>query len=185
MSDIFVDPTDRCRSFVVVADVVHELAREILYGSEDTSRNNVALNLGKPNFDLVEPTGVGRGVVDANSRVGLKEFKNSLGLVRTQIIGNDVDLATCRLTRHDLGKEIDELCAGMACTGFSQHLSGLSVQSAVERKRSVAVVLKERSSAWMALFSSTQNTAACIGGLRYKPMMSAALSSNSGSSLTM
>ena len=142
MSGIFVDPTYRCRSFVIVADVAHELAREILYRSEDTSRNNVALNLGKPNFDLVKPTGVGRGVVDANSRVGLKEFKNSLGLVRTQIIGNDVDLATCRLTRHDLCKEIDELCTGMACTGFGQHFSGLCVQSAVERKRSVAVVLK-------------------------------------------
>jgi hypothetical protein len=36
MSDVFVDPTDRGRSFVVVADVAHELARKILYGSEDT-----------------------------------------------------------------------------------------------------------------------------------------------------
>ena len=142
MSNVFVDPTDRGRGFVVVADVAHELARQILYGSEDPSRNNVALNLGKPNFDLVEPTGVGRSVVDTNRRVGLKEFKNTLGFVGAQIIGNDVDLATCRLTGHDLGEEIDELCAGMACTGFSQHLSGLSVQSAVERKRSVAVVLK-------------------------------------------
>ena len=142
MSNIFVDPTDRCRSFVVVADVAYELARQIFYRSEDTSRNNVALNLGKPNFDLVEPGGVGRGVVDANRRVGLKEFKNALGLVRTQVIGNDVDLVTCRLARHDLCKEIDELSAGMAGTGFSQHLSGLSVQSAIERKRSVAVVLK-------------------------------------------
>ena len=55
MSDIFVDPTYRCRSFVIVADVAHELARKILYGSEDTSRNNVALNFGKPNFDLIKP----------------------------------------------------------------------------------------------------------------------------------
>src|SRR6516162_2615001 len=42
-----------------------------------------------------------------------------------------------------------------------------------------------RSSAWIALFSSTQNTAALTGGLRYKPMMSAAFSSNSGSSLAL
>src|SRR5258708_9543155 len=32
----------------------------------------------------------------------------------------------------------------------------------------------------MALFSSTQNTAALSGGLRYRPMTSAAFSSNSG-----
>ena len=50
MTDILVDPTDRCRAFVVFADVANELAREILYGSETVSRNNIALNLGKPNF---------------------------------------------------------------------------------------------------------------------------------------
>ena len=142
MSNVFVDPTDRGCSFVVVTNVAHKLARKILYGSEDTSRNNVALNLGKPNFDLVEPAGVGRGVVDSKSRVGLEEFTNSVGLVRTQVISNDVDLATWRLACHNLCKEIDELYAGVACTGFSQHLSGLSVQSAVERKCSMAVVLK-------------------------------------------
>src|SRR5260221_10441225 len=142
MSNVFVDPTDRGCSFVVVTNVAHELARKILYGSEDTSRNNVALNLGKPNFDLVEPAGVGRGVVDSKSRVGLEEFTNSVGLVRTQVISNDVDLATWRLACHNLCKAIDELYAGVACTGFSQHLSGLSVQSAVERKGSLAVGLK-------------------------------------------
>src|SRR5260221_5958112 len=109
MGVIFIDPTDGCRSFVVVADVAHKLAREILYGIEDTSRNYVALNFGKPNFDLV--------------------------------IGNDVDLATWRLACYDLCKEIDELCAGVACTGFSQHLSRFGVQGAVGRKRSMAVVV--------------------------------------------
>jgi hypothetical protein len=49
--------------------------------------------------------------------------QNFLGLV-TQVVGDDVDLATCRLTHHDLCKEIDELGAGVACAGFSQHLSG-------------------------------------------------------------
>jgi len=139
-------------------------------------------------------------VVDANSKIGLKEFKNSLGLVRTQVIGNDVDLGTWRLIRHNLCKEIDELCAGVACTGFSQHLSGLSVQSAVERKRSIVLVLEamplglagrkgktgsKRSSLWMALFWSTQKTAVCTGGLRYYPVMSAALSSNPDHQWTM
>jgi hypothetical protein len=37
----------------------------------------------------------------------------------------------------------------------------------------------------MALFSSTQKTAACTGGWRYNPMMSAAFCSNSGSLLAM
>src|SRR6218665_2844549 len=36
------------------------------------------------------------------------------------------------------------------------------------------------SSAWMVVFSSTQNTTACAGGLRYSPITSAALVSKSG-----
>jgi hypothetical protein len=79
MGDIFIDPTDGCRSFVVVADVAHKLAREILYGIEDTSRNYVALNFGKPNFDLVKPAGVGRGVVDRT--VGLASRNSETRLV--------------------------------------------------------------------------------------------------------
>ena len=71
MSDVLVDPTDRCRGLVVVADVTHELARKIFYRSEDPSGNHITLNLGKPNFDLVKPTGVGRGVVDPNRAVSL------------------------------------------------------------------------------------------------------------------
>src|SRR5215469_3446066 len=35
----------------------------------------------------------------------------------------------------------------------------------------------------MAVFSATQNTAACCGGFKYKARISAALRSNSGSSL--
>ena len=82
MIDIFVDPTDWGGGFIVVANVAHQLAREILYRSEDPSGNHVALNLGEPNFDLVEPTGVGRGIVDPNRGVSLKKFKDFLRFVR-------------------------------------------------------------------------------------------------------
>ena len=132
MIDIFVDPTDWRGGLIVVTNVAHQLAREILYRSEDTSGNNVTLNLREPNFDLVKPAGVGRGIVDPNRGVSLKKLKDFLGLVRTQIVGDYVDLTTRRLAIHDLGQKIDKLRAGVTGTGFSQHLSGLSVQSAVE-----------------------------------------------------
>jgi len=57
--------------------------------------------------------------MDPDGGVCRKKFKNFLGLVRTQIIGNDVDLALCGLTPHYLCKEIDELGAGVACGSFS------------------------------------------------------------------
>ena len=88
MIDIFVDPPDWGGGFIVVTNVAHQLAGEILYRSEDTSGNNVTLNLREPNFDLVKPAGVGRGIVDPNRGVSLKKFKDFLGLVRTQIVGN-------------------------------------------------------------------------------------------------
>ena len=66
MIDIFVDPTDWGGDFIVVTNVAHQLAGEILYRSEDTSGNNVTLNLRKPNFDLIKPRRVGRGKVHLN-----------------------------------------------------------------------------------------------------------------------
>ena len=93
MSDILIDPADRGCRFVIDADVAHEFARQILHRGEDSPRNNGALNLGKPNFNLVEPASVGGRVVDPNSGVGLKEVKNFLGPVCTEVIGNNVDLA--------------------------------------------------------------------------------------------
>ena len=121
MIELIVDPTDRCRAFVVFADGANELARESPYGSEDASRDNIALNLGKPNFDQVDPAGVGRGRVDPNSGVGLKEFRDFLSPVCSQVVRNDVDLVTCRLTHHDPCEEIDEVRAGWAFAGFSKH----------------------------------------------------------------
>ena len=41
MIDILVDPSDWGGGFIVVTNVAHQLAREILYRSEDTSGNNV------------------------------------------------------------------------------------------------------------------------------------------------
>jgi hypothetical protein len=58
MSYILVDATDRCRGLVVVADVTHELARQVFYRSEDHLGESRHAILGKPNFDLVKPTGV-------------------------------------------------------------------------------------------------------------------------------
>src|SRR5260370_41595538 len=75
--------------------------------------------------------------------VGLASRNSKTFLVLgTQVIGNHVDFATCWLTTYDLRKEVDELATGMAHAGFGQHLAGLSVQSAVKRKGSMAGVLE-------------------------------------------
>lgn len=138
MTGILIDPTDWCRAFVAFADVADEPGREILYGSEDAPRNNITLNLRKPHFDLVDPTEVGRRGMNPNRGVGRKEFTNFLCLISTQVVGNDVDLVTCRLAHYDLSEELDEVRAAVECTVFRHHLFGVIVQSVVERKSSIS-----------------------------------------------
>ena len=55
---IVVLPLDGCGVFIVLADEGHDPASEIRYGSEDATVDEVALDLGEPEFDLnVEPDG--------------------------------------------------------------------------------------------------------------------------------
>ena len=119
MTDVLIGPSDRGCSLVVVSDVAQELVREILHRGEDAARNHVALDLGEPDLYLVKPAGIGRRVMDSHRGVRRKKFKNFLSLVRTQVIGNDVDLALGGLTVDDLCKEIHELDTGVTRAGFS------------------------------------------------------------------
>src|SRR6516225_4482074 len=106
-----------------------------------------------------------------------------------------MDLCARRLVDDDICQKGNELRRGVPRRGFTQHLAGFGIERGVQRQCAMAIVLKAvplrpgdsgntgslRSSAWIAVFSSTQNTAACAGGFTYSPMMSAALRSKSGS----
>ena len=81
-----IDPSNRRCRLVVVSDVAHELACEVLNRSEDTARNYVTLDLGKPDLDLVKPAGIGRSVMNSDGGVLRKKFKDLLGLVRTEAL---------------------------------------------------------------------------------------------------
>jgi hypothetical protein len=61
MAGVAIGPLEGFGSAVVVADVAHQLAREVFDRGEDAAGNDIALDLGKPVFDLVEPRGIGRG----------------------------------------------------------------------------------------------------------------------------
>ena len=55
MTNVLIGPANWGGSPVVASNVTQELAREVLYRGEDSARNYVALDLGKPNLHLVEP----------------------------------------------------------------------------------------------------------------------------------
>jgi len=81
-------------------------------GGEDASGDEVPLDLGEPQFDLVEPGDL-------------------LRLLRRQVIGDHVDLFGRGLVDHDVCQEGDELRRSVPRRGFAYHLAGFSVERGV------------------------------------------------------
>src|SRR6266851_4341906 len=113
MVGVAIGPLDGFGSAVVVTDVAHELAGQVPDRGEDPAGNYVALDLGKPVFDLVEPGGVGRRVVQMYFGVGDKKLFNPAGLMRREIVRNNMDLSAAWLIGNQVGEEGHELLAGV------------------------------------------------------------------------
>src|SRR5258707_4049167 len=124
MIDILKSPAEGSGGFVVLLDVADQLSGEISCRSEDPASDDIALNFGKPDLDLIEPTGIGRGVMDPYGWMGLEELENILGFMCTQVVGHDMNLSTLRLAGDDLAEKVDKLVAGMPRGGLSQDVAG-------------------------------------------------------------
>ncbi len=77
-----------------------------------------------------------------NVRVRCQERINLLGLVRREVVGDDMDLLASRLIDHEIIEKRDELGGGMALGGLAQHLAGLGVKGRVQRQGAVAKVFE-------------------------------------------
>ena len=126
---IGVFPLDRLGSLVVLGDVAHELVVKVTGGGEDAAVDEVAFDLAEPEFDLVEPRGVGGGEVQVDVLMQGQELGHPLGLVSRDIVKNDVNLLARRLLRDDGPKEGHELLAGVSRSCLSNHRAGLGVES--------------------------------------------------------
>ena len=132
MVDILVSPPEGCCGFVVLLDVADELSRQIGFGSEDSSSNDSALNFGKSDFDLVEPTRIGRRVMEPNCRIGVEELKNTLGFVRAQVVGHDMNFSASWLAGHNRAQKVDKFDAGVPVGGLPDDVAGASIQCGIE-----------------------------------------------------
>ena len=61
----------------ISVDVAAKLLGQVRDGTEDATGDDIAFDLGKPEFDLVEPGRVGGNEVEMNPRILLEKLANS------------------------------------------------------------------------------------------------------------
>jgi hypothetical protein len=107
---------------------------------KNTPGNDLPLDLGEPNLDLVQPRRIGGGKVNVDlgdNAPGTR--RRASRFVSREIVGDGVDLASGRLGSPDWGQKVHKLCAGMAWRGLAKDFSAVGLQGRVERKGAVAV----------------------------------------------
>src|SRR5260221_9462106 len=132
MIGILKSPTEGCGGFVVLLDVTDQLSGEVGRRSEDSPSDDIALNFGKPDLDLIEPTRIGRGVMDPYGWIGLEELENILGFMCAQVVGHDMNLSTLRLAGDDLAQKVDKLGAGIASASLAHNVAGGGIDRSIQ-----------------------------------------------------
>jgi len=127
-----VGPLERLGVLVMAFDVSGDFAGKIGLGCKDSAGDKIALDLREPDFDLVEPGGVGGRVVKLDVGMSGEELSHCLGLMGRKVVGNDVDVLSLGLCGNDIGKECNELGTGVALGGFAKDLPAGHFQCGVE-----------------------------------------------------
>lgn len=126
----------------MVTDVFHDLSRQVTLRGENASGNDIALNFGEPDLDLIEPGGIGRSVVDREVWIGFEEFGDSFGFVSREVIGDHMDFFSFRLSGDQLAEKGDKLGAGMVVGRLANDLATAGVQCCIKRECSVAEIFE-------------------------------------------
>ena len=125
-----------------MTDIAHDLSVEVGLGFEDAACNEVSLDLREPDLDLIEPRGIGRGVMELDVGMGAQKALNRCRFMSRKVVGDDMNTGFGRLSSDHLGKKFHELSAGMAVSCLSQDLAGGRVQGRIKRKSAVAKVFE-------------------------------------------
>src|SRR6516164_2707369 len=139
---VFVRPFNGCCFAIVGTDVAHNFAIEIFDRTEDAAGDEVSLDFGEPDFDLVEPGGVSGRVMNTHLGVTSEKITDRLGLMGAQVITDDVEGLLLGLASHELFQKRHELCASVAGAGLANHFAGAGMECRVQRQRAVTVILK-------------------------------------------
>jgi hypothetical protein len=77
-----------------VPDVTKDFSSEIVDGGKDASSNDLPLDLGEPDFDLVKPRRIGGCKMNADLGMMGEKVVDELGFMGREIVSDDVDLAS-------------------------------------------------------------------------------------------
>jgi hypothetical protein len=139
---IAIGPFERPGGFVVLTNVAHDFSGEIVLGTEDASGDQVTLDFGEPDFDLIEPGRIGGRVVQGEVGIGLEEFADAFGFMSREVIDDGVNGFARRLGGDQLAQKCDKLGAGVARSRFAKDLAVLGFQRGVEREGAMAEVFE-------------------------------------------
>jgi len=99
-----------CR-LIVLADVAHELEPQVGKRVKDATSDNVALDFGEPVFNLVQPRGISRRVMDADIDVGSRKAATNFVLCAERLsamtwidlpVGCEATISSRKLTNSEL-----------------------------------------------------------------------------------
>src|SRR4029077_5602975 len=110
--------------------------------SEDAACNEVSLDLGEPDLDLIKPRGIGRSVMEFDVGMGAQKALNGFSFMSRKVVGDDMNMGFGGLSSDHLGEELHELGAGVTVSCLSQDLAGGRIQGRIERKSAVAKVFE-------------------------------------------
>lgn len=104
-------------------DVSHQLASQIRDRGEDAAGDHIALDLGEPEFDLVQPEGIRRCVVEVGPRMRRQDVRTFCVLCAESIVNDHMDRTATRLRVDDRREAGDELLARVPRHGAAEHFA--------------------------------------------------------------
>lgn len=131
---VAIGPFEGSSGFVVMTNVAHDFSGEIAFGAKNASGNEVALDFAKPDFNLVKPRGISRGVMQGEVGIGRQKFDDAFGFVGREIIDDGVNGFTRRLSGDQIVQKGDKLGAGVPLSGLAKDLTALGFQRGVKRE---------------------------------------------------
>ena len=123
-------------------DVAPQLAGQAGFGGEDAAGDDVRLDFGEPQINLIEPGRIGGREVKVDAGMLFQELPDQRGFVSGKIVEDDVDRLRGPTESDNFVYKADEVLTRMPSGGLAVNAPAGRVQRRIQGERSMAVVLE-------------------------------------------